>query len=59
MKNLLFISLSIVALMLVTTSVFAQSWTFTGGPHRPHEVKDITSSKVGSVQTIKLPTLRR
>lgn len=52
MKNLLLILLSIVVVMLMASSVVAQNWDFTNGPYRPHEVKDITSSKVGSVQTI-------
>ncbi len=39
-------------LLITSTTVIAQTWQSTNGPYRPQEVRDLSSAKVGSVQTI-------
>jgi len=41
-----------VAIFLSIGTMQSQNWEFTNGPYRPHEVRDLSSAKVGSVQTI-------
>lgn len=45
-------TLAAMALIVQGNIASGQDWVFTNGPRRPHAIKDLSASKVGSTQTI-------
>jgi len=51
--NFLTYCINVFALLLgIMIPVSAQTWTSTNGPFRPHEIRDLSASLNGGVQTI-------